>query len=69
GWQIARLAMAAADDLAAGNGDADFLAGKIKSARFYMSHVMPLADAYATIIETGAEVVLDFDDAGFGESA
>jgi alkylation response protein AidB-like acyl-CoA dehydrogenase len=63
GWLLAKSAAIAARRLAAGDGDADFLRGKIASARFYATHVLPRAHALGRVVEGGADSVLDVDTA------
>ena len=43
GWMLARSAQIAAKQLAAGEGDADYLKGKILTARFFAEHILPQA--------------------------
>ncbi len=64
GWLQVRAATRAANLLAAG-GDADFFKGKLQSARFYIEHLLPLADGYAGVIGRGAAAVVDADPALF----
>ncbi len=65
GWALARQAGAAARQLAAANGDASFLDGKIKTARFYAENILPQASAAAVATTRGAETTLELDDAQF----
>ncbi len=55
GWMMARMALAARDSA---NGDADFLDAKMKTARFYIAHVMPQTRALLPVITGGGETVL-----------
>jgi len=48
GWMLARSAQIAAKQLAAKEGDADFLRGKILTARFFADHVMAQAPSLAS---------------------
>ena len=57
GWFMARSALTAIARLEAG-GDRDFLQGKLISARFFADHVLPHADALATIFAEGSTSVL-----------
>jgi alkylation response protein AidB-like acyl-CoA dehydrogenase len=45
GWVHARAAIAATGALAAGRGDAEFLRGRLATARFYGDHLLPEATA------------------------
>jgi acyl-CoA dehydrogenase len=59
GWMLARSAEVAARDLAAGQGDPEYLRGKILTARFFADHMMMAqAPALATAATRGAESVL-----------
>ena len=55
GWMMARMALAARDSA---NGDAEFLDAKMKTARFYIAHVMPQTRALLPVITDGGETVL-----------
>lgn len=55
GWQMARAAIYAAENLD-GAGDADrFYETKLKTVRFYGEHFLPRADAYLNTILAGSE--------------
>jgi alkylation response protein AidB-like acyl-CoA dehydrogenase len=56
GWQLARALIVAEDKLAAGE-DADFMAAKIATARFYAEHILSRAGAARDAIVEGAESV------------
>ncbi|MDN3543922.1 acyl-CoA dehydrogenase [Kinneretia asaccharophila] len=56
GWQLARALIVAEDKLAAGE-DADFMAAKIATARFYAEHILSRAGAAREAIVEGAESV------------
>ena len=56
GWQLARALVVAEDKLAAGE-DADFMAAKIATARFYAEHILSRAGAARDAIVEGAESV------------
>ncbi|HEX4333120.1 MAG TPA: acyl-CoA dehydrogenase [Usitatibacter sp.] len=62
GWMLARSAQIASDQLAEGEGDADFLRGKILTARFFADHVMTQAPGLASAATRGAESVLAMED-------
>jgi len=56
GWQMARALMVAEDKLAAGE-DAEFMAAKIATARFYGDHILArIASLRDTILEGGESV-------------
>ena len=59
GWQLGRAALIAADRVAAGKGDADFLRNKIATARFYALSLLPQAPAYAQTVIQGGEPALE----------
>jgi acyl-CoA dehydrogenase len=60
---LARGAQNAAAQLAKGEGDADFLKGKVRTARFFADHVMAQAPALASAATRGAESVLGSEEA------
>jgi hypothetical protein len=62
-WLLAKSSAIAAKRLAAGDTDVDFLRGKIASARFYATHVLPQAHALGRVVEGGAASVTDVDAA------
>jgi alkylation response protein AidB-like acyl-CoA dehydrogenase len=61
GHEMARAALAARRQLAAGEGDPGFLAAKITTARYYAQHVMPRVSALSRAIIDGSEAVLALD--------
>jgi alkylation response protein AidB-like acyl-CoA dehydrogenase len=63
GWMMARAAVAATRQLAAGEGDAPFLRGKRLTARFFAEHLLPQADALAESILSGGALVRAADEA------
>jgi alkylation response protein AidB-like acyl-CoA dehydrogenase len=65
GWMLARSAQIAARQLAEKKGDADYLRGKVHTARFFADHVMAQAPAFASAAMEGAESVLAADEALF----
>lgn len=67
GWIMARAALVAANQLAAGgsNVDTDFLRAKIMTTRFYGDHIITLATGFADAMITGAESVLQMEEAYF----
>ena len=58
GWQMGRAALVAADHLAAGDGDAQFLHAKIATARYYADCLLPQASGLAHTIIHGGESAL-----------
>ena len=63
GWMMARAAIAATKQLAAGEGDAQYLRGKRLTARFFADHRLPRADALAESILAGGQLVRSADEA------
>ena len=63
GWMMARAAKAAVEQLAARQGDPAFLRGKRLTARFYADHLLPQVDALAESTMSGAQSVLEADEA------
>ncbi len=59
GQLMARGARAAAQALAAGNGDSGFLTAKIATARFFADHFVSQAPALLHPVIAGAAGVLD----------
>jgi hypothetical protein len=53
GWQLARGALAARSQLAAGGGDTAFLERQVVLARFYAEQVMPRNAAYGESVRAG----------------
>jgi alkylation response protein AidB-like acyl-CoA dehydrogenase len=65
GWQMARAAVVAADQLQAGGEDQEFYEAKIVTARFFAEQVLPMADAYRRIIESGSESTMALSENQF----
>jgi len=65
GWQMARAAQSAREQLNAGQGDADFLKAKIATGRFYADHVLSRAVALRSAVVGGAAVTLALEEAMF----
>jgi alkylation response protein AidB-like acyl-CoA dehydrogenase len=63
GYLMARAAKLAQEDLDAGKGDAQYLRGKLLTARFYAAHILPQARALASAAIEGADSVLALDEA------
>lgn len=65
GWQMARAALIAKQQLDGGSQEYDFYRAKLGTARFYAEHILPLASAYRAAIVNGAESVLALEEAQF----
>ena len=65
GWMMARAALAAAIQIKAGEGDADYLRAKIMTTRFYADHILTMAPAFANALILGADSVLQMEEALF----
>ena len=65
GWLLGRAALAAHRRLKDGRGDARFLLGKIRTARFYADNLLPAAAAEAMAVMTGAVSTLALEDDQF----
>lgn len=62
GWQLARGALAASQELAKGSGDTAFLSAKLLTARFYADQVLCRANGLCRAVMSGAEPVLAISD-------
>ena len=58
GWQLARAALAAQEQLNAGDGDAQFLQAKLATARFYAEHILVRAPGLRDAIVEGSQSVV-----------
>jgi alkylation response protein AidB-like acyl-CoA dehydrogenase len=65
GWIMALSAIAAADQLAKGEGDTDFLKAKMLTSRFFADHILPFADGYCEAVVNGASSVLAMEETYF----
>ncbi len=65
GWQMARAALIAADQIAAGDGNAQFLEAKIATARYYSDCLLPQASGLAHTIVHGGDSVLALAEEAF----
>ncbi len=65
GWQWLKMASVAQRQLAAGEGDSAFLGAKLKTARFYMAHMMPATHALLAQIQAGAATIMAPAEAEF----
>ncbi len=63
GWMMARAAIAATKQLAAGQGDTGYLRGKRLTARFYADHLLPQVDSLAESFMSGGQLVRGADEA------
>ena len=63
GWLMARAADIAAHKLAGGSGDREFFQGKLASAHFYVSQVLPKVQTLEYIVAHGSEAVVGTDNA------
>lgn len=61
----AQAAVAADRQLALGEGDAIFLRAKLFTARFYMERLLPRTQTLATTMLSGADNLMDLDEAHF----
>ena len=59
GWMWLRMAVVAERGLEAGEGDADFLKGRLATARFYFARLMPQVRALQVVMATGAAPIMD----------
>jgi alkylation response protein AidB-like acyl-CoA dehydrogenase len=58
GWQMGRAALAAADHLAHGTGDAQFMQAKLATARYYADAILPQVSGYAHAVTNAGESTL-----------
>jgi alkylation response protein AidB-like acyl-CoA dehydrogenase len=65
GWQMARAALRASQQLAAGADDADFLRAKIGTARFYADHILSRSLSLRAAIVDGASGTLALEESMF----
>jgi hypothetical protein len=65
GWQMARAALAAERKLAKKEGDQDFYAAKIVTARFYADHVLSQAPGLSATVAQGSAAVMALSDEQF----
>jgi 3-(methylthio)propanoyl-CoA dehydrogenase len=63
GWMLARSADIASHQLEKGEGDADFLRGKILTARFFADHVLSQASSLSLAVTRGSGSVLAMEEA------
>ncbi len=65
GWLMARAALAAAGRLATGEGDAGFLDGKIRTARFFGDQILNRSAGLCATVVAGGGPALALDEALF----
>ncbi|MEL7281680.1 MAG: acyl-CoA dehydrogenase C-terminal domain-containing protein, partial [Pseudomonadota bacterium] len=65
GYMWARMAKAAHEALEAGASDEDFYKAKLKTGRYYMSRRLPATGMHLARIESGAEPVMELEEALF----
>lgn len=65
GWVMARAALAAQAQLAAGTSDVAFCEAKLLTARFHATQVMPAATAWRRGIEAGCDALLALPEEQF----
>ena len=65
GLMWARMAKAAGERLAAGDGDEEFLRTKLATGRYYMARQLPMTGTHLARITSGAEPVMALDAANF----
>lgn len=65
GWQMARAALIAAEDLLKEDADRKFLEAKVATAVFFADHYLSQADALRSAIVEGGRSVMALDEAQF----
>lgn len=65
GYYLIKSAVLAREDIAAKNGDADFLNAKIISARFFAAHILTQCAGLDASVRGGAEPALDMQETMF----
>ncbi|HWE05764.1 MAG TPA: acyl-CoA dehydrogenase [Rhizomicrobium sp.] len=65
GWLMAKAALAAREDLAAGEGNPEFLRAKILTARFYGEQILPRAASLKSAATAGAATLMEMADTAF----
>ncbi|MEM6588631.1 MAG: acyl-CoA dehydrogenase C-terminal domain-containing protein, partial [Pseudomonadota bacterium] len=65
GLMWARMAKAAHAALEAGTSDEDFYKAKLKTGRYYMSRRLPATAMHLARIESGADPVMELEEALF----
>ncbi|PWC87232.1 acyl-CoA dehydrogenase [Azospirillum sp. TSH100] len=65
GWSWLTMVEKAQAKLAAGEGNASFYEAKIKTARFYMTKLLPQTNSLFITIAAGAKPLMELEDAAF----
>lgn len=65
GYYLAKSAVLAQENLAAGEGDADFLSGKLMTARFFAEHVLPQCAGLAVTVMEGSATPMAMPEQSF----
>lgn len=65
GWLMAKSAGIAQAQLAAGEGDADFLKNKLVTARFYAEHLLPRTQSHLAAVQAGSESIMALAEDAF----
>ncbi|MCY1375216.1 hypothetical protein D9M69_626140 [compost metagenome] len=65
GWQMARSALVAHEQLKSGSTETDFYRGKLMTARFYAEHLLPRAEGLSRVVIQGGDAVLAMEDTLF----
>jgi len=68
GWLLARMALGAHEELAAGSTDRDYLSAKIVSARFYAEHYLPRVAGLLGSVRAGSADLYAVDVAGLASA-
>ena len=69
GWVIAKMALAAHDNLTRQTGDTAFLQAKLVSAQFYCAHLLPRTQSSLCAILAGSEPIMTLPQDQFGAAA
>ncbi|MDP6674084.1 MAG: acyl-CoA dehydrogenase C-terminal domain-containing protein, partial [Gammaproteobacteria bacterium] len=65
GWQMARAASVAVEQLEAGAEDKSFYKAKIVTATYFAEQILPLASAYRAGVEAGSGSIMALSDDQF----
>ena len=65
GWQMARASLAAKQRLADGDPDSAFYEGKLMTALFYATHILPRSSSYCQAAVSGSEVIMALPEESF----
>ncbi|WP_432698120.1 acyl-CoA dehydrogenase [Marinobacterium sp. YM272] len=64
-WVLSRMAQSAQQQLAAGEGDSDFLRAKVTTARFYCEHLLPRTEGLLQTVTGGSDSVMELPESQF----